>query len=284
MQNANKSCALKFIAISEFVTWIFNIKHEDQISKTKSAFTQKPGTNISTVKMLQFVAALLFLPPTVLSSEYCTDHVRFGLRVKQCDELIHSLGDSITHLNAMCASRRIWKTCAWTCHSCHIKAKTIKKESLKSHNRYRKVHRSVRVEWSDELQVSATQQCQKMAGLEWDSSLIVHHVGSNTFHGINIRHMSDIARYAIRHWYNTRKFYDYPDGEFKEKAAEFTRMIWNGVKSIGCGIARSQDFSKARGVTNHIFFCCHYNPAGNFKNLFSKNVMKPKRRHARHAT
>jgi hypothetical protein len=158
-------------------------------------------------------------------------------------------------------------------------SKDIKRYVLGFQNDLRKNHGARKLAWRTNLKISATQQCKKMAGLNWKPDLLLPNVGSNTFHGLNIRRMSQIAGLAVRHWYGTGKHYDFHASAFVAEAAEFTRLVWKGVKSVGCGYAKYQEFSEAAGVMNHVLFCCHYYPAGNFQGRFDRNVMRPKKKY-----
>ena len=220
------------------------------------------------------IACTLFLlvHKTVVGRDYCADHIRFAPGSSQCDELSKLLGDSIEDLNNMCSSKKVRKACQWTCNTCPIRDNRIKKMSVRFQNRLRKLHSADELSWKDDLAISAEQECRKMAGLDWNPDLLGAHAGSNTFHGLNIRQMGRIPGFAIRHWYNQRDLFNFTTSEYVEEAAEFTRMIWKSVKNVGCGYAKFQEYGKDSGVVNHIYFCCHYYPAGNILNKFSENV------------
>ena len=223
--------------------------------------------------MLLFLVTLLFVPTEL--SAYCSDKTRFLIGFEQCDELVESLGDDIEDLNTLCADRDINKACRWSCHSCRMRPVKLKRTSLVYQNIIRENHHASKLNWNVGLENSATQQCRKLAGLEWIEGQISPNAGKNTFHGVNIRQYVRIALYAARQWYQEEKLYNYNKHVYQAETAKFTRMVWKAVTDVGCGFAKSQEFSKAKGVTNHVYYCCHYLPAGNFLNQFENNVGEP---------
>lgn len=243
-------------------------------------FQNKPGYLHCTLlfDMLLIITVCLLLHCT---HQYCTDRKRFGVKRHglQCEELIPALREdaNATDLQALCQDKHAMQACPWTCNSCHIRPGTLQRMSLNLHNKLRNLHSAGALSWKENLAHSATQHCRMLAGLNWDEEGIAKNAGHNVFHGLNIKQVDHIAGFAVRQWYREAPNYDYTQHVFTHAAAEFTLMVWKSVRSLGCGYAKYQRFSKLTGVQNHVVFCCHYSPAGNFKDRFEDNVMEPKR-------
>ena len=67
-------------------------------------------------------------------------------------------------------------------------------------------------------------------------------------------------------WYKEESNYNY-DGQFSPNTGHFTQMIWRETKRVGFGFAITD--------TGKFYVVANYYPAGNYKNHFLRNVLRP---------
>ncbi|XP_065724863.2 Golgi-associated plant pathogenesis-related protein 1-like [Drosophila suzukii] len=79
---------------------------------------------------------------------------------------------------------------------------------------------------------------------------------------------------VVRAWYNEISEYNWNYPSFSKQTGHFTQLVWKSTSELGVGVARRGD---------DIYVVCNYNPPGNIKNQFKKNVAFPnkKRRNQR---
>jgi len=76
---------------------------------------------------------------------------------------------------------------------------------------------------------------------------------------------------AVQLFYTEEKNYDYRTPEFFKGAGHFTQVVWNNTKQIGA-------FSKERKDGKTVVVV-KYNPPGNVRGYFAKNVFPPRKPH-----
>ena len=67
-------------------------------------------------------------------------------------------------------------------------------------------------------------------------------------------------------WYREGKNYSY-DGKFNKNSGHFSQIVWKDTKKLGVGFSQTDD--------GNFFAVFYYIPAGNYKNEFNKNVLRP---------
>lgn len=72
---------------------------------------------------------------------------------------------------------------------------------------------------------------------------------------------------AVADWFNERFKYSYNNPKYSTSTGHFTQLVWKNTKYLGIGIARS-----SKGV----YVCASYDPSGNVRGQFARNVMKPR--------
>lgn len=69
---------------------------------------------------------------------------------------------------------------------------------------------------------------------------------------------------TVQRWYEESHSYDYDNPKFSNETGHFTQLVWGQSRKLGAGVARSK--------TGHFFVVANYDPAGNVKSFFHKNV------------
>ncbi len=132
---------------------------------------------------------------------------------------------------------------------------------LALHNKVRQQHQVADLVWSETLAKSAQN--------------FVNHCPSGhsgVAYGENIFFAS--AQFPLKdvfhHWYKEESLYDYRRPRLSKHTGHFTQIVWKNTTQVGCAYK-----ADCTGKWKHIWVC-HYNPKGNIRLRFAKNVF-PKR-------
>lgn len=133
---------------------------------------------------------------------------------------------------------------------------------LSSHNRYRRLHQSRDLQWSDTLADSARAYA--------DTCPRGH---SSSDYGENIAWATyvQLPEKVVARWYGEEPDYDYERPRFSSGIGHFTQIVWRATTKVGCA-CRSDCPGRYRDVC-----VCQYNPPGNYRNRFSENVLPPRK-------
>ncbi len=134
-------------------------------------------------------------------------------------------------------------------------------EWLQAHNSYRLLHGTEPLAWSGKL------AARSQAYAETCSS---SHSGSG--YGENLAWASyDMgSRSVVKMWYDEEALYDYSKPGFSSATGHFTQLLWRGTVEVGCGHA--ERCGPEGSAMEHVWVC-QYNPPGNYRGEFPKNVL-----------
>lgn len=137
-------------------------------------------------------------------------------------------------------------------------------EWLQAHNRYRSRHGVSPLTWSDAIAARA----QALADSCPDG-----HVGSE--YGENLAWASPASyrpevSVIVQWWYEEEFSYDYDAPGFRSATGHFTQVVWKGSLEIGCGFATNCPLPGKKNI-----WLCLYNPPGNYRGQYAKNVFPP---------
>jgi Ca2+-binding EF-hand superfamily protein/uncharacterized protein YkwD len=135
-------------------------------------------------------------------------------------------------------------------------------ENLAAHNTYRERHHAPPLTWSVHCQETA----QKWAEYLAETGKFEHggHDGMGQNLAMSTGRLTGIQ--STKMWYDEIRNpgYDFNDPGFGHGTGHFTQVVWKGSRELGVGIARGK-----RGT----FVVAHYNPPGNYMNMFRRNVL-----------
>lgn len=144
---------------------------------------------------------------------------------------------------------------------------TFEEECLETHNKFRKKHHSPPLELNKELNKIAETYAQKLA----KSNKFEH--STNTWKGEdlgeNLYKCSGFpinAMEMVTSWYNEIKDYKYGNNK-APGTGHFTQVVWKKSQLVGVGWAQSK--------SGAYYGVCNYYPAGNWKNQYEENVLRP---------
>ncbi len=132
-----------------------------------------------------------------------------------------------------------------------------KQQWLKLHNDLRQQHQVTNLLWSDKLAKSAE---------NFVNTCPTGHSGMGYGENIFFASASFPLENVMEKWYEEEKIYNYNHPRFSHHTGHFTQIVWKDTTEIGC--AYKADCS---GKWQHIWVC-HYNPKGNIRLRFAKNV------------
>jgi hypothetical protein len=66
-------------------------------------------------------------------------------------------------------------------------------------------------------------------------------------------------------WYNGNRYYNFRRGGFSTETGSFTQVVWKNSKTLGAGIAFTENGRSA-------YIVALYTPPGNFGNDYQNNV------------
>lgn len=139
-------------------------------------------------------------------------------------------------------------------------AQSEREQWLFSHNRYRSLHQSEDLQWSEILADSAR---------TYANTCPRGH--SSSEYGENIARATyvQIPEKVVERWYKEEPDYDYERPRFSSGIGHFTQVVWRATTEIGCA-CRSDCPGRYSDVC-----VCQYNPPGNYRNRFRENVLPP---------
>ncbi|KXJ15980.1 Golgi-associated plant pathogenesis-related protein 1 [Exaiptasia diaphana] len=144
--------------------------------------------------------------------------------------------------------------------------------ALTAHNRYRSVHHSPPLNWSDSLASEAQEIADNMAGkgsFATGQRNMAINLGQNLAKLAGQMTCEDAGEIATNLWYSQAKNYSYSDPRLNADTDTFTQVVWKGSKEIGVGCARTSDFS------GPVYIVALYRPAGNIPRILHDNVISP---------
>lgn len=148
-----------------------------------------------------------------------------------------------------------------------ISQKRFNTEALDAHNKYRKLHFVPEVQLSDELTEKALQWAERLAengALKYKNPTFKNDlVGENILRAKAYYLSGDEC---TNEWYKEEADYTY-NGFFKQSTGHFTQMVWKNTRLVGFAYAQTSD--------GYFYVVANYFPAGNYKNEFTTNVLKP---------
>ncbi|KAL1456098.1 hypothetical protein WDU94_000851 [Cyamophila willieti] len=152
--------------------------------------------------------------------------------------------------------------------------------ALESHNVYRRKHKAYALTYSKKVASVSQAYADKLIVSLAKGGPLVHNPNKNGY-GENLwcfwssppRKMTDedAVKAAVKSWYKEIKFYKQffgrePDMTNFMKWGHFTQVVWKSSVNLGMGIARKKGY---------ILIVANYDPAGNMRGKFAKNVNKP---------
>ena len=144
-------------------------------------------------------------------------------------------------------------------------------DALKSHNEYRKKHKSGDLEINPELCKIAQEYSDtlaktknfKQSGNKFNGKPL----GENIFMCFANKKCENIGKIASESWYNEKNNYDFKKPGFRIGIGNFTQMIWKNTKFVGFGFRYNDE-----GI---YYVVANYFPAGNIDSpeFFKDNVL-----------
>lgn len=139
-------------------------------------------------------------------------------------------------------------------------AQSESEEWLSSHNRYRALHQSPPLQWSDALAEGAG---------SYAATCPEGHSPSGYGENMAWASYGQRPEEVVGRWYGEEPAYDYERPGFSPGIGHFTQLVWKASAEVGCG-CRGDCPGAYRDVC-----VCWYNPPGNYRNRFAGNVLPP---------
>lgn len=144
--------------------------------------------------------------------------------------------------------------------------------ALLAHNKYRAVHHSPALNWSEGLAAEAQALAQNLAtqsslSARKDSAM---DLGQNLAKLAGSMACEDAGEIATNLWYSQANNYSYSDPRLNADTDTFTQVVWKGTQELGIGCARS-----SAAPSGPLYVVALYKPAGNIPKLLRKNVFEP---------
>ena len=148
----------------------------------------------------------------------------------------------------------------------------FKQEMLKAHNDYRALHGAQ----SLTIDPSLNKLAQKWANTLAKQNIFKH---SSYGYGENLAMggLSFPPKSAVDMWYGEIKKYNFNRPRYQPGTGHFTQVVWNGSTKVGFG--RSVNSKKKKS-----YIVAMYDPRGNVKGAFAKNVFRLKKKHSNKGT
>ncbi|XP_065724862.2 Golgi-associated plant pathogenesis-related protein 1-like [Drosophila suzukii] len=138
----------------------------------------------------------------------------------------------------------------------------FEQQVLNAHNYYRAMHNAPPLTLNPKLSQLASNWAYKLMA----KNRMEH---SHNGYGENV-YWAPLSKQegkdAVKAWYNEISLYNWNYPSFSKQTGHFTQLVWKSSTELGVGFAKSG---------NGIFVVCNYNPPGNYKNQFKKNVAHP---------
>ncbi|KAL5269718.1 hypothetical protein ACHWQZ_G003248 [Mnemiopsis leidyi] len=143
----------------------------------------------------------------------------------------------------------------------------IKKDTLKAHKKYRKLHGVKKLKWDNNVAEFAEKHCKYLA----DNDKFEHSknsgYGENLYKAGGSGSADKAGQKATKMWYDEIKLYNYNNPGFSMQTGHFTQVVWKSSTKLGCAMA-------TKGSSTWV--CCNYSPPGNYQGQFPQNVLKLK--------
>ena len=147
---------------------------------------------------------------------------------------------------------------------------------MDAHNEIRTKHFSPPLTWSTSLAKKAETIANYLAGKKFltlddlretsgESIAQIKHAGGN------------VARRAIRKWYNEVKSYSFSYPKINDRTRHFVQMVWKGTKELGLAVAKAPS-------GEYTFVVALYSPAADTHHHVRQNVLRPGHKHDVYAT
>ncbi|MBU0960217.1 MAG: CAP family protein [Proteobacteria bacterium] len=136
-------------------------------------------------------------------------------------------------------------------------------EWLASHNRYRSLHKSKPLQWSDTLAESAR---------AYAATCPRGHSSSEYGENIAWATYVQIPENVVARWYSEEPEYDYENPRFSSGIGHFAQIVWKATAEVGCACR-----SDCPGGYSDVCVC-QYNPPGNYRNRYAENVLPPQKK------
>ncbi|XP_078361336.1 Golgi-associated plant pathogenesis-related protein 1-like [Oculina patagonica] len=145
-------------------------------------------------------------------------------------------------------------------------------QSLQAHNRYRSLHHSPPLNWSEGLATEAQAIAQSLVAQDLHSGRkdSAMDLGQNLAKLAGSMACEDAGEIATNLWYSQAKNYSYSDPRLNADTDTFTQVIWRETKEVGIGCARS-----SVSQSGPMYIVALYKPAGNIPKLLRQNVLEP---------
>uniref|UniRef100_A0A5K3EMP2 SCP domain-containing protein n=1 Tax=Mesocestoides corti TaxID=53468 RepID=A0A5K3EMP2_MESCO len=141
-------------------------------------------------------------------------------------------------------------------------------EGLKAHNYLRSLHGCPPLTFALDLAVSAQVYAEKLAGLGTIRHSGYSDVGENLALSLGPSQSTDFSGVMVTLlWYNEISDYEFT-GVDQISCGHFSQVVWKETKSIGMGLARTEDGQVIVAVA-------HYRPPGNVSGQWAANVPYP---------
>ncbi|XP_029823633.2 Golgi-associated plant pathogenesis-related protein 1-like [Ixodes scapularis] len=146
----------------------------------------------------------------------------------------------------------------------------FRKQCLKIHNDYRKLHRSPKMVLNDKINLWAQDWAEQNAAQDSMQHRSNNPYGENLYYfGPSPAPKGPNPKDVVKAWYDEIKDYNFNNGGFSGATGHFTQVVWKNSTKLGCGWARS--------YRNNIYVVCNYSPPGNYMDKFKENVLRPKK-------
>jgi len=145
-------------------------------------------------------------------------------------------------------------------------------QALQAHNRYRTLHHSPFLNWSEGLATEAQAIAQSLATQDMHSGRkdSATDLGQNMAKLAGSMACEDAGEIATNLWYSQAKNYSYSDPRLNADTDTFTQVIWKDTKEVGIGCAKSSITQ-----SGPMYVVALYKPAGNIPKLLRQNVFEP---------
>ncbi|XP_031550425.1 Golgi-associated plant pathogenesis-related protein 1-like [Actinia tenebrosa] len=150
---------------------------------------------------------------------------------------------------------------------------TVPHSALESHNKYRSIHHSPPLNWSDSLADQAQAIVDSMArGGSFSSGQrnMAVNLGQNLAKLAGFMTCDDAGEIATNLWYSQAKNYSYSDPRLNADTDTFTQVVWKDSKELGVGCARTPT-----NQSGPVYIVALYRPAGNIPRMLRQNVLAP---------
>uniref|UniRef100_A0A131Z3J6 Antigen 5 family member n=1 Tax=Rhipicephalus appendiculatus TaxID=34631 RepID=A0A131Z3J6_RHIAP len=145
--------------------------------------------------------------------------------------------------------------------------RNVQRQVRRRHNYYRRRHDAQPLESDDSLDRYAQAWAYHLAKIGRPMHRRACAYGENIFHGYYDAARPINGRDAVDAWYNEIRQYDFNKNHPQYGTREFAQIVWKETTALGTGIAR--------GNGSSYFLVTVYDPRGNIRGEYLKNVKQP---------